>query len=149
MNKNRKILHIDDDPTILRVVGKHLQNQGFEVRSHSEPREAIQILQETNARVMLLDIDMPEMDGLSLLKEVKKHDGGVQVIMLTGLVTLSTVLRSMRLGAEACLFKPVTDPQPLVDSINATFEKLDCWWNTLHDLSQLKSRERKAAAEIN
>lgn len=145
MNRNRVILHVDDDPSILRVIDHQLGKKGYEVKSHSDPNTALQVLRDTNSRLVILDIDMPGVDGLTLLKEMKRHDGGVQVIMLTGLVSLSTVLRSMRLGAEACLFKPVTDTEPLFSVVEAAFTKIDRWWYSLHDLSQMKSRERQAA----
>jgi phenylacetyl-CoA:acceptor oxidoreductase subunit 2 len=74
-----------------------------------------------DCRVVLLDIDMPQINGLEALREIKQHDGGIQVIMLTGLVSMNTVLESMRLGAESCLFKPVTDVAPLLDAIEAAW----------------------------
>ncbi|MFI4876898.1 MAG: hypothetical protein ACIALR_16215, partial [Blastopirellula sp. JB062] len=59
-----------------------------------------------------------------------------QVIMLTGLVTLSTVLDSMRYGAETCLFKPVNEIEPLLEVLEAAFAKHGRWWSALHDLKQ-------------
>ena len=83
---------------------------------------------------MLLDIDMPRINGLELLKEIKAFDGGILVIMLSGIVTQTTVFQSLRMGAEACFFKPLTDAEPLVDAISDCFRKLDRWWNTLDEL---------------
>ena len=143
MNQNRLILHIDDDPAILRVVGEQLRRQGYQVKSHHDPISAVEQIQETNARLVLLDIDMPELDGLTLLQDIKRHDGGIQVIMLSGLVSLDTAMRSMRMGAEACLFKPVTDAQPLFNVIDSAFEKIDRWWISMNELSQMKSHERE------
>jgi DNA-binding NtrC family response regulator len=84
---------------------------------------------------------MPHVDGLQLLADIKRHDGGIQVVMLTGLVTLSSALRSFRLGAEACLFKPIDDFGPLVESIHRTFRKIDGWWWTLEQLSGRRHAE--------
>jgi DNA-binding NtrC family response regulator len=69
------------------------------------------------------------------LGEIKRHDGGIQVIMLTGLVTMSAALRSFRLGAEACLFKPMDDFAPLVEAVHRTYHKIDGWRQTLEQLS--------------
>jgi DNA-binding NtrC family response regulator len=94
--------------------------------------------------MVLLDIDMPDVDGLQLLADIKRHDGGIQVVMLTGLVTLSSALRSFRLGAEACLFKPMEDFGPLVEAIHRTFHKIDGWWSTLEQLSGRRHSEGRA-----
>lgn len=137
----RTILHIDDDPAILRFVRAGLAKKGYDVVSLSDPTEAPKKLLETDASVVVLDIDMPQIDGLSLLKQLKSQDGGVQVVMLTGLVSMSTVLRSMRYGAEACVFKPLSDMSPLLHSIEACFVKLDVWWDTLLELRNLQRKD--------
>ena len=134
----RRVLHVDDDPQILRLVAQRLNQNGYEVISIQEPDRAISTLLDCDCRVVLLDIDMPDISGLELLKRIKSHDGGLQVIMLTSLVSMSTVLESMRWGAEACIFKPLTDFSPLLDAMQASFAKVDRWWDALKDLSQRK-----------
>jgi CheY-like chemotaxis protein len=61
--------------------------------------------------------------------------------MLTGLVSMSSVLESLRRGAEACLFKPIENFDELQRALAATFVKLDAWWSTLADLSRRKQQE--------
>jgi len=135
------ILHIDDDPLILRIVAEKLRSTGHEVISLSDPKQALNELIEHEYRVVLLDIDMPDINGLELLKQIKKQDGGIQVIMLTGLVTMNTVLESMRYGAEACIFKPITDFETLQQTLKTTYTKLERWWETLRELHTRKSQE--------
>jgi DNA-binding NtrC family response regulator len=135
-NRERAILHIDDDPQLTRMVARQLETRGFNVVSLNDPKLATRELVLQQRRVVLLDIDMPGINGLDLLREIKSYDGGIQVIMLTGLVNLTTVLQSLRLGAEACFFKPVDDVEPLVDALNAVFAKIDRWWHTLEELSE-------------
>ncbi|NOY30176.1 MAG: response regulator [Planctomycetes bacterium] len=139
MERNRTILHIDDDPSLLKIVSKKLSLSGYDVRSLDDPKQTSRELITTGARLVLLDIDMPDIDGLTLLEDIKRHDGGIQVIMLTGLVSMTTVLQSMRWGAEACVFKPITDIQPLTTAIDAAFEKIDRWWSSLDELNLRKS----------
>ena len=146
MDRKQVVLHVDDDPSQLRVVASILERHGFQVESTDDPEQALVRLAETGARVVLLDIDMPNKDGLSLLKEIKAVDGGVQIIMLTGLVKMSTVLRSMRWGAEACIFKPLTDPAPLIEAIEAAFAKIDRWWVAVNELAQEKKKLRNVGA---
>lgn len=135
MTPNRTILHVDDDPSMLRFVATKLANYDYDVVSLNEPALVSDKLLETGARVVLLDVNMGPESGLKLLQAIKNHDGGTQVIMLTGLVSMSTVLHTMRLGAEACIFKPITDVEQLLESIEAAFRKVDRWWQTLSELS--------------
>ncbi|PQO42966.1 hypothetical protein C5Y93_24910 [Blastopirellula marina] len=133
---DKKVLHVDDDPQILRLVHRQLSSAGFEVISLDQPEKAMKTLVDSSIRVCILDIEMPRINGLDLLRDIKQYDGGIQVVMLTGLVTLSTVLDSMRFGAEGCLFKPVDDFEPLIETLRAAFAKNARWWSALHDLKQ-------------
>ena len=142
MNQERTILHVDDDPDMLRIVARRLADEGYRVLSLSDPREVPDRLSDSGARLVLVDIEMPEMDGLSLLRQIKRDDASVQVIMLTGVVTLSTALRTMRYGAEACVFKPIDDFSPLLTAVDAAFAKLDRWWQSLEDLRRRKADSR-------
>jgi len=146
INKRRCIMHVDDDPQMLRVVGHHLAKRGYEVISIDDPRQAISELVERDCRVVLLDIDMPHINGLELLAQIKTHDEGVQAIMLTGLASMTTTLESMRGGAEACFFKPIDDYEPLLEAIGATFAKVDRWWSCLEELSD-RTRDQKQEIE--
>ena len=94
------VLHIDDDPDFLKLAAYHLQKEGYEVVSVQDPQKAMDSLLRSGARVVLLDIDMPGKDGLTLLREIKLRDSGIQVTMCTGMVSMQTVLRSTSLGAE-------------------------------------------------
>ena len=142
MNQERTILHVDDDPDMLRIVARRLADEGYRVISLSDPRDVAARLSDSGARLALVDIEMPEMDGLSLLRQIKRDDASVQVIMLTGVVTLSTALRTMRYGAEACVFKPIDDFSPLLTAVDAAFAKLDRWWQSLEDLRRRKADSR-------
>lgn len=147
----RAILHVDDDPDVCALVAKLLGDSGYEVESINDPLAAMDGLVRGQYRLVLLDIDMPHKSGMHLLSEIKAFDSGVQVIMLTGLVNVTTVLETMRNGAEACLFKPVINPKPLVDAIDDAFRRTDRWWHTMHDLTQRRKQEQAvleaAAAE--
>ena len=131
---DRRILHVDDDPTLSAVLTKRLAAHGYTLVSIANPREAFNEVLRGQYRLVLLDIDMPLKNGIELLEEIKQYDGGIQVIMLTGLVSVTTVLETMRRGAEACLFKPVGKIEPLVETLDDTFKKIDRWWDSLSDL---------------
>jgi DNA-binding NtrC family response regulator len=140
-NNARMILHVDDDPQILKIVAKRLEKKGIEVLSMNSPDDVIASLVRTGCRVVLLDVDMPGKNGLDVLKEIKKHDGGIQVLMLTGLVTMDSALRAFRLGAETCFFKPITDYDGLIEALDAAFDRLDRWKGVLKELCDRRKDE--------
>lgn len=140
MNEIRTILHIDDDPAILRLVAAKLGEHGYEVVGSNNPSQVEELLLETNARVVLLDISMPNADGLEILKQIKRFDGGIQVIMLTGLVSMNSVLDSLRNGAEALYFKPILDFEPLLEILRDSFRKVGRWQQTLEELRMRRAQ---------
>lgn len=142
--KRYPILHIDDDPAITRLVTSLLRKKGLEAEELNDPMLALDVLLKHNYRVVLLDFDMPGINGMELLTKIKSHDGSVNVIVLTGLISQATALTAMRRGALACLFKPLTDLQPLLDTIQVAFDNTNRWWDTLRRLSDLKRKEQQS-----
>ncbi|MEI8375026.1 MAG: response regulator [Planctomycetota bacterium] len=136
MNYRKTILHVDDDPQLTRLVAHYLQPLGYEVTSLNDPTQTLRVLSELQHRLVLLDIDMPEANGLDLLQQIKHTHGGSQVIMLTGLVSTQTLLQSYRWGAEFCIFKPMTNVAPLLEAVEAVFRKIDHWWSALEELGK-------------
>ncbi|MFO1064547.1 MAG: response regulator [Pirellulales bacterium] len=133
MASPKVVMHVDDDQAMLRLVERSLVRSGYEVVSVQDPLQALAELKRSNARVVLLDIDMPGKDGLTLLQEIKQFDGGIQVIMVTGMVSMGTVLRSTTMGAEGCIFKPISDMQQIIDAVDRAFTKIHGWWEALHN----------------
>jgi len=133
MKYNKTVVHIDDDPAILEIVQRNLEINGIQVVSIQDPLKAIAAITQLGTRVVLLDIDMPGTDGLTLLHEIKRFDAGIQVIMCTGMVSLNTVLQLTSLGAEECIFKPIHDLNEITAAVDRAFERIDRWWIALQD----------------
>ncbi len=136
MSYDKPILHVDDDLQFTRMVAHQLRPLGYGVTSLNDPAQTLSMMSRSNYRLVLLDIDMPQVNGLDLLRQIKRTDGGTQVIMLTGLVSTQTLLQSYRWGAEFCIFKPLTSIAPLAEAIETVFRKIDHWWNALDELSR-------------
>ena len=134
LETNRNVLHIDDDEPFTRLMGYQLSRHGYQITALHDPTRALDELARGQHRAVLLDIDMPHVNGLELLRQIKRRDGGIQVVMLTGRVGVDTMLKSLRWGAEACYFKPLTDPGPLLECLELTFHKLDRWQEALAEL---------------
>jgi DNA-binding response OmpR family regulator len=132
----RRVLHIDDDQQFTRLVQHRLEHHGFEVECLHDERSWRERLVVGNHRLVLLDLELPNLSGLQLLRDIKRHDGGVQVIMLTAHVRMFVALEALRCGAEYCFFKPVEQFEPLVQALNSTFLRLDHWRSTISMLCQ-------------
>jgi CheY-like chemotaxis protein len=132
----KSVLHIDDESLITRIVAEQLRDGGYQSEAVNDPLLAMSALVRGQHRIVLLDIHMPHRSGLQLLSDIKTYDAGIHVIMLTGLVNETTVLEAIRHGAEACLFKPLSDPRVLLDAIDSAFESDERWWRSMADLTR-------------
>ncbi len=139
---SRQVLHVDDDASVRRLVKRVLVSHGYDVTSLGNPREALNTIAKGNQRVIVLDIDMPGVNGLDLLRKIKAHDGGIQVLMLTSLVTQTSVMEAMRLGAVDCLFKTAHDMKGLDLAVERAFENIQLWKDRLLELALLRQNKR-------
>ncbi len=113
-----KIAVIDDEIDILEIVEKYLTRKGdFEVDTYLNPLEALKN-KENNYDVILLDVMMPQMNGLDVLEELIKFNPKQKVIIMTAYSTLNTVLESQKKGAAHYLMKPFESLDLLHKKIN-------------------------------
>jgi len=108
-----KVLLVDDEPNLLRVVRRILHRRGAEVSLASNGLDALEVLEDFPAEVVLTDLMMPEMDGLTFLKELNGRELDPVVIVLTGHGTMETAIEAMRNGARDYLLKPC-DPDEII-----------------------------------
>lgn len=123
------VLHVDDDDAILDIVGKSLQIRGSEVVSINDPSKARLAIAKWSPRVVILDINMPEIDGLTLLQEIKQRDASIQVVILTGMSSMATVQKATRFGAQECVFKPMKDLREVGNAVERCFSNFEGSWN--------------------
>ncbi len=102
-----KILSADDEKPFVETMSKRLQKRDIEVVAAYDGKEALARLAEDDGiEVVILDIKMPVMDGMTALSEIKRQFPLVEVIMLTGHATVETGIDGMKLGAFDYLMKP-------------------------------------------
>ena len=106
-----KILVVDDEEAIREVVSTLLETQGYDCSTVSNGLLAREYLENNSADLILSDMVMPEMDGLSLLEWQRKHDPDIPVIMVTAMHDLSTALEAIRRGAYDYILKPFEKDQ--------------------------------------
>jgi YesN/AraC family two-component response regulator len=129
MNFDGKILLVDDEPHIRKYVTLILKSLGQPViREASNGEEAVAAYKEEKADVVLLDVNMPHMDGLQTLRKLMEIDADCIVIMLTSLVNRDTVERALELGAANYIRKDTPKDEiakALAETIDAAFSKRD------------------------
>ena len=108
MNEQRdaRLLIAEDEANLRLVLQKELQRLGYRVQVAPDGEAALRRLEESNVDVLLCDINMPNMDGMELLRRVHERPNPPEVIMLTGQGSIETAVEAMRLGAYDYLTKP-------------------------------------------
>lgn len=107
MSTDLKIMIVDDEREILKMLEAALKKSEYKsVKSFHNPLEAVRSYNGSNFDVVLLDIMMPEMDGLEVLDRLKEKNKDIKVIMMTAYSTLDRVLKSHKIGADHYILKP-------------------------------------------
>ncbi len=120
------ILIIDDEPSILQSLSGLLSDEGFEVLTASNGYEGLKMIEEEAPDIVLLDIWMPGIDGIETLKEIKKSNPSLQVIVITGHGNVETAVRATKLGAFDLIEKPLSIDKVIVDINKAlNFRRLE------------------------
>ena len=117
----RRVLVVDDDPTVLDSVADALAEDGITVTVADGGARALALLQRAAPDVVLSDVRMPDLDGLTLLHEIKAKHPDSDVVMMTAFDDMPTVVSSMRGGAVEFLVKPL-DLKQLRTAIRRVFE---------------------------
>ena len=119
-----KILLVDDETVFTDNMSKLLNNRGYRVTVANSGDSAIRVLEEEDFDVVVLDLKMPGMDGITTLKEIKKLGLFTETLILTGHGSIDTALEAMQLGAYDYLTKPC-EIDALVAKIEGAWEKKD------------------------
>jgi UDP-3-O-acyl N-acetylglucosamine deacetylase len=104
----RKVLIVDDEESVVQSIAGVLEDEGFRVAKAKSGEEAIKVFQQEEPDVTLLDIWMPGMDGIEVLKRLKWIAPECQVIMISGHATISTAMTAVKLGAFDFIEKPLS-----------------------------------------
>ena len=111
-----KVLLVDDEKDLTDILSERLQMRDLEVYTASSGPEAIELAGQHRFDTVILDLQMPGMDGIETLKRLLRADADLQVIVLTGHGTISKSVEAMKVGAAEFFEKPI-DIQVLSDKI--------------------------------
>ncbi|MDN5124723.1 response regulator [Aliarcobacter butzleri] len=124
MDKKYSIAIIDDELEILNLLSRFLsRNPKFSVANYANPLAALESLNTSSYDIILLDIMMPQMNGLEVLEKIKEKNENQKVIMMTAYSTLDKVLKSHKEGATNYVMKPFDSLQHLEKKIIDILEK--------------------------
>jgi DNA-binding NtrC family response regulator len=110
-NGKHHILIVDDEPLIRRSLSELLSLDGYSVSSAGDGLEALDLLRTYSADIVISDMKMPKMDGIQLLREIKKNYPGIQVIMITGYGSIESAVEAMKEEAYDYITKPIIDSE--------------------------------------
>ncbi len=119
-NLKTTILIVDDEPDLRNLLGQVLTNAGYNVQLASDGDEALTLLKKEKFDIALLDIQMPSVNGIQVLKYIKQHLPRTKAIMLTGYADLKHAMEAKEFGAKDFIGKPykIEDILSTIDRIS-------------------------------
>lgn len=112
-----RVLVIDDEQVICDACQLVLSEQGHAVTSTNTGKEGLAAIRQGAYDVVLLDMKLPDMDGMEILRAVQKEKSGVCIIVMTGYSSISNAVQAVKKGASEYLAKPFTDDE-LIEKIS-------------------------------
>ncbi len=131
-----KIMIIDNEEGLCRMMAAVLQDEGYAVRTFTDPLEAVELFRPGTWDLVISDIKMPGIDGLEVLQRVKAAEPFIPVIMITAFATVEMSIQALRQGAYDMLTKPF-EPDELIFRVR----------NALN-LNQLKAENQKLKQKL-
>ena len=121
----KKILVVDDELKIVQVIRDYLEGAGFAVRVARDGKNALALIRSDDPDLILLDLGLPEMDGLDAAREIRKYSN-IPLIMLTARSDESDILVGLELGADDYITKPFS-PKEVVARVRAVFRRIESY----------------------
>lgn len=119
---SEKVLLVDDEVDFLELMGERLEARGIEVSTSSSAEEALKRIETDLFDAVILDLQMPGMNGLEALRQIKERRPEIQVILLTGHATVEKGVEAIKLGAMDFVEKPA-DLEVLEEKISKAHKK--------------------------
>jgi YesN/AraC family two-component response regulator len=136
--KKYRLLIVDDEESIRDMLSRYFRLLDFEVETAENGKVALEIMNKVKCDIVISDVNMPILDGVCLLREIKKQFPMTRCIMITGYVTMENVLSCMRHGAETCIFKPFDNLDEIELAVNKAINFLEDWEKKLKMILKMK-----------
>ena len=132
-----RVLIVEDDTATLLLLKKVVVNAGYFVDEAASAEYALTLIQKNKYHVVITDIGLPGQDGIELMKEIKKRDPLIQVVIVTGEVTMIRTIQALEFGATDFILKPI-DVEELLMIIRVCEGKILRWWGIMRSAFQRK-----------
>lgn len=118
-----RVLVVDDTPQTLEVIERNLSSRGYEVFPATDVARAIAFLEQTAVDLVITDLKMPRVSGMTLVRHVRENLKDTEVVMMTGFASVESAVEAVKAGADDYLPKPFTDEELFV-AVERALEKL-------------------------
>jgi two-component system response regulator PilR (NtrC family) len=141
MSNKIKVLVVDDEVEIQKSIGRYFSFfDDVQMLFASTYEEAIEVMEKHHPRMYILDINLPDGNGLKLVKIIKQHSPANQVIMITGASDLNRVFEALESGANDYLTKPL-DMAILRSIVSEAVERFQRWYDLIKLELQIKQQD--------
>lgn len=117
------IIIIDDEIGISRLCERLLEQSNFDTIAFNDPILGVEALEEKKFDLLLVDIQMPEMDGFRVIEKARQNQPEIAVVIMTGYGTLETAIRALRQGADGLILKPFENKDELIRTVKEALQE--------------------------
>ncbi len=129
-----KILVVDDEAQVLNVLQSYLRLRGFDVTTATDPEAALIMMGDERFHVALVDINLPRMNGIALLKKFKETSPSTQVMMMTAYSRIEVAIECLEAGAADYFLKPFRELAEVAATVQAACERVSRWENVTRNM---------------
>lgn len=137
-DNQRRVIVIDDDEIMLLSCSEILSRVGYTVETFASGEEGIQRIETAPAPLLVVDLKMPKIDGMEVIRRVRQIDPAMVIVVITGYATIATAVDAMKAGAYDFLPKPFT-PEELRLIVNRSFER----WHLARESERLRQEKEQ------
>ncbi len=147
VGKGNLVLVVDDDEDVRNILRRTLQEAGFKVTVAVDGTEALRLVPELGIGVVLLDIKMPRLSGIDVLKHLVETEPGICVLMVTAVTDAETAVAAMKLGAYDYVTKPFNRDN-VVLAVQRAVERRDLWRENERHREELEDKVARQAYRL-
>lgn len=136
-----KVLVVDDDAAVRDSLGKWFESEGYYAQAAKDAEEALEAVEKERWDIALLDLKMPDVDGIQLQLRLRDVDAELPVVIMTGYASVESAVRTLKNGAHDYIVKPF-DPDELVHLVGKTLEHC----RTKREVARLRENLRQVTA---
>ena len=139
---DKHILIVDDEPYILAFLSDLIKSTNVQVGTALNGALALDYIKSHNVDLVITDIMMPQLNGIELFYAIKKYDPFIQVVIITGYPSLTTIAEMLEAGANDFLIKPF-DASKLKSVVEEAFNRIERWRTLRHEWIASRGKQKK------